>query len=263
MPSDSESAHNDAAARAASLSARAKDLQRAQAEVMDATVRQLRTLAQSAAVFFDRLPLMEFTPVLFPQNAWAIRRLRHRVLHRTVREDSSGMAIRALLLGRDGAMRMFIAQSAHADDLVAAMEPGVAIPLSVKRSVEAWTPTLRAAEFQPFDMLDKLWQTLDDVERQIAAAEQRVSAQRAALESGDRSALKAPPVTNQAATFQADTRNIVERIAVTSSEPRRAQSSRIVPIPEPNDPFDWDALAQVSTPTDANAAHAASNRTTE
>jgi MoxR-like ATPase len=89
MSSDSSAGRSDAAARAALLAARAKELRRSQQEVLGKTTRELTALAHAAVMFFPSLPLMEFSPALFPHTARSERHIRHRVLHRTISQDES------------------------------------------------------------------------------------------------------------------------------------------------------------------------------
>ena len=189
MAHDTTPVRHDAYARATALANRARELRRAQAEVQELTIREVQVLARAAASFFDAIPLVEFTTTLLPQSARGLRRIRHRVLHRTVQHTETGTLIRALLLGRDGALRLFSARSADSRDLLLILEPGRTLPVGVMRDVVDWTPTLRVPGFRPFEILDKLSHSLDAVEDQIGDAEQRVTVQKAALTSGDLSAL--------------------------------------------------------------------------
>lgn len=189
MATDTTPVRNDALARASSLANRARELRRAQSEVQDLTAREVQVLARTAAAFFDSIPLAEFTATLMPPTARGLRRIRHRILHRTIHNTEMGTLIRALLLGRDGNLRLFSARSADSRDLLLIMEPGRALPAGVMRDVVDWTPTLRVPGFRPFEILDRLSQSLDSVEEQIEDAEQRVEVQRKALASGDLSAL--------------------------------------------------------------------------
>ncbi len=189
MSTDTTPVRNDALARASSLANRARDLRRAQAEVKELTTREVQVLARTAASFFDAIPLAEFTSTLLPQSARGLRRIRHRILHRTIHNTNSGTLVRALLLGRDGSLRLFTARSADSRDLLLILEPGRSLPVGLMRDVVDWTPMLRVQGFRPFEILDKLSHALDAVEEQIGDAEQRVAVQRAALTSGDLSAL--------------------------------------------------------------------------
>ena len=186
---------NDALARATALANRARDLRRAQSEVQELTAREVKVLAHTAASFFDSIPLPEFTSTLLPQSARRLRRIRHRILHRTIHNTDTGTLIRALLLGRDGMLRLFSARSADSRELLLILEPGRTLPVGVMRDVVDWTPTLRVPGFRPFEILGKLSQSLDAVEDQIGEAELRVQVQKAALASGNLSALlTVPPV---------------------------------------------------------------------
>jgi hypothetical protein len=185
MSNDTTPVRNDALSRASTLANRARELRRAQAEVQELTLREVQVLARTAASFFDAIPLVEFTTTLLPQSARGLRRIRHRVLHRTIHHTETGTLIRALLLGRDGSLRLFSARSAESRDLLLILEPGRTLPVGVMRDVVDWTPTLRVPGFRPFDILDKLSHALDAVEEQIGDAEQRVQVQKAALQSGD------------------------------------------------------------------------------
>ncbi|MDZ7631251.1 MAG: hypothetical protein U5K74_07865 [Gemmatimonadaceae bacterium] len=189
MATETTPARNDALARASALANRARELRRAQAEVQALTAREVQVLARTAARFFDSIPLVEFTPTLLPQSARGLRRIRHRILHRTIHNTAMGTLIRALLLGRDGNLRLFSARSADSRDLLLIMEPGRSLPVGVMRDVVDWTPMLRVPGFRPFEILDRLSHSLDAVEEQIADAERRVQVQRAALTSGDLTAL--------------------------------------------------------------------------
>jgi hypothetical protein len=153
--------------------------------VQELTTREVQVLARTAASFFDSIPLVEFTTALLPQSARGLRKIRHRVLHRTVHNSDTGMLIRALLLGRDGGLRLFSARSADSRDLLLILEPGRTLPIGVMRDVVDWTPTLRVPGFRPFEILDRLSHSLDSVEEQLDDAEQRVQVQKAALASGD------------------------------------------------------------------------------
>ncbi len=180
---------NDALTRATALANRAKELRRAQTEVQDLTAREVQVLARTAASFFDTIPLDELTPTLLPKSDREVRKLRHRILQRTVQHFDGGTIIRALLLGRDGKLRLFSARSEDSRDLLLIMEPGRTLPAGVVREVVEWTPALRVTGFRPFDILDRLSTALDTVEEQIADAEHRVQVQKAALASGDLSVL--------------------------------------------------------------------------
>lgn len=223
MDTDTIPVRNDALARASALANRARDLRRAQAEVQDLTLREVQVLARTAASFFDSIPLAEFTATLMPQSARGLRRIRHRILHRTILNGDTGMLIRALLLGRDGNLRLFSARSADARDLLLILEPGRMLPVGVLRDVVDWTPTLRVPGFRPFEILDRLSQSLDAVEEQLADAETRVAVQKAALESGDLSTLRSAPVVPPAALSSPGM--IASRvIAPTASAPAREPS---------------------------------------
>jgi len=179
----------DALARATALANRARELRRAQVEVQDLTSREVQVMARTAASFFDAIPLPEFTSSLLPLAARQLRRMRHRILHRTVHTTASGTMIHAMLLGRDGVLRLFSARTADSRDLLLSLEPGRPLPPSVIRDVVVWTPTLRVAGFRPFEILEKLSGSLDAVEEQIADAEEKVQVQKQALTTGDLTAL--------------------------------------------------------------------------
>lgn len=213
MARASTEVRNDALARATALANRARELRHAQREVQELTTREVRVLATTAASFFESIPLPEFTSTLLPQSARGLRRIRHRMLHRTIHNTDTGTLIRALLLGRDGMLRLFSARSADSRDLLLILEPGRSLPVGVMREVVDWTPTLRIPGFRPFEILDRLSQSLDAVEEQLGEAEQRVQVQMAALTSGDLSALLAGPATPQ--LLLAST---VEQSAVASGE---------------------------------------------
>ncbi|HYW51785.1 MAG TPA: hypothetical protein VE861_14315, partial [Gemmatimonadaceae bacterium] len=179
MSPDADDLRSDALARANSLAARARGLRRAQAEVQAMTTREVQVLARTAASFFDAIPLAEFTPALLPQSARGLRRIRHRILHRTIHNTVTGTLIRALLLGRDGALRLFSARSPDSRDLLLILEPGRVLPVGVMRDVVDWTPMMRVPGFRPFEILEKLSNSLDAVEEQIKVAESRVQVQKA------------------------------------------------------------------------------------
>ncbi len=240
MAHDTTPLRNDALLRASLLANRARALRRAQSEVRELTTREVQVLARTAASFFDSIPLVEFTNTLLPQSARGLRRIRHRVLHRTVHHGETGTLIRALLLGRDGVLRLFSARSADSRDLLLILEPGRTLPVGVIRDVVDWTPTLRVPEFRPFEILDKLSHSLDAVEDQIGVAELRVRVQKAALVSGDLSALL-PATPHATARVSAVTAQRV--LAATASAASAGVDER--------DPFDiFDRVEAV-----ANAAH--------
>ena len=187
--SPATTARSDALSRASALASRARDLRRAQGEVQDLTSREVQMLARTAASFFDSIPLPEFTASLLPLSARQLRRMRHRILHRTVHTTASGTLIHAMLLGRDGVLRLFSARTADSRDLLRSLEPGRPLPSSVVRDVVEWTPTLRVSGFRPFEILEKLSGSLDAVEAQIADAEEKVQVQKQALATGDLTAL--------------------------------------------------------------------------
>ncbi len=227
MATDTTPVRNDALARASALANRARDLRRAQAEVQELTAREVQVLARTAASFFDSIPLAEFTATLMPQSARGLRRIRHRILHRTILNGDTGMLIRALLLGRDGNLRLFSARSADARDLLLIMEPGRTLPVGVLRDVVDWTPTLRVPGFRPFEILDRLSQSLDAVEEQLADAETRVAVQKAALKSGDLSTLRpAPAVASEETSSGAmiAPQSAPRALAATTSAPPREPS---------------------------------------
>jgi hypothetical protein len=193
MDTDTElsatTSRSDALSRATALANRARDLRRAQVEVQDLTSREVQVMARTAASFFDAIPLPEFTSSLLPLAARQLRRMRHRILHRTVHTTASGTMIHAMLLGRDGVLRLFSARTADSRDLLLSLEPGRPLPPSVVRDVVEWTPTLRVSGFRPFEILEKLSGSLDAVEEQIADAEEKVQVQKQALATGDLTAL--------------------------------------------------------------------------
>lgn len=224
MAQDATSLRNDALGRATALANRARELRRAQSDVQELTTREVQLLARTAASFFDSIPLVEFTPTLLPHSARGLRRIRHRVLHRTIHHTETGTLIRALLLGRDGALRLFSARSADSRDLLLILEPGRTLPVGVMRDVVDWTPTLRVPGFRPFEILDKLSHSLDAVEEQIGEAEHRVQVQKAALTSGDLSALLptlAQPISALAAAHEQRALSAVSG----TSEPAEAQAA--------------------------------------
>jgi hypothetical protein len=237
MSQDTTAVRNDAFTRASALANRARELRRAQSEVQELTTREVQVLARTASSFFDSLPLVEFTTTLLPQSARGLRRIRHRVLHRTIHHTETGTLIRALLLGRDGGLRLFSARSADSRDLLLILEPGRTLPVGVMRDVVDWIPTLRVPGFRPFEILDKLSHSLDAVEEQIGEAEQRVQVQKAALASGDLSLLlPTPPETS--ALPSPDTPR-----ALSAGPTAATQASAVSPAPAsqavtvPDDPF--------------------------
>lgn len=189
LASTTNPSRSDALARATALASRAKELRRAQVEVQDLTAREVQVMARTAASFFDAIPLPEFTASLLPTSARVLRRMRHRILHRTVHTTATGTMIHAMLLGRDGVLRLFSARTADSRDLLLSLEPGRGLPPTVIRDVVEWTPLLRVAGFRPFEILEKLSVSLDAVEAQIADAEEKVQVQKQALASGDLTAL--------------------------------------------------------------------------
>jgi len=189
MAADRTVADNHALARATSLVSRARKLRGAQAEVQELTAREVQLMARTAASFFDAVPLTEFAPRLFPPTARSARRTRHRIVHHTIQQQSASVLIRALLLGRDGVLRLFTARSAGARELLQLLEPGGMTSGTVVRDVVEWSPGMRVPGFRPFEILDKLSASLDVVDGQLAAAEARVQVQKAALVSGNLSAL--------------------------------------------------------------------------
>lgn len=194
------SARSGASARAAALTARARALGAAQAEVHSLTMTEIDALARAAANFFDALPLAEFSGTLLPASARGARRIRHKVLHQAMVADENGATLRALLLGRDAQLRMFSARSSVARDFMSAMEPGQGFMAGINRDVSEWTPRLRIPEFRPADILDRLSAALDEIEQRLAIAERRIAAQRDALAQGDldriRDSLGTSPVAN-------------------------------------------------------------------
>ncbi len=249
MATDTASVRNDALARATTLANRARDLRRAQSEVQELTSREVQVLARTAASFFDSTPLPEFTATLLPHSARGLRRIRHRILHRTIHNGDAGMLIRALLLGKDGNLRLFSARSADARDLMLIMEPGRSLPAGVVRDVVDWTPTLRIPGFRPFEILDKLSHSLDAVEEQIADAEHRVQVQKAALASGDLTALlPAVPAESESAVMSPTE---ASEPPALPAPPRRAIASVSETPREP-------ALPMAAAPEEAHAevAHA-------
>ncbi|MBC7842532.1 MAG: hypothetical protein H7099_09470 [Gemmatimonadaceae bacterium] len=255
MAQDTTTVPSDAYARATALATRARELRRAQVEVQELTIREVQVLARAAASFFDAIPLVEFTTTLLPQSARGLRRIRHRVLHRTVQHTETGTLIRALLLGRDGALRLFSARSADSRDLLLILEPGRTLPVGVMRDVVDWNPTLRVPGFRPFEILDKLSHSLDAVEEQIGVAEQRVTVQKAALTSGDLSALL-PVVAPSGNTLRAP-------------EPQRALSARgdTPAVAVARNPFDIfervEEVANASRPGTVSGARNEASRATD
>ncbi|MCC7055403.1 MAG: hypothetical protein IT355_19170 [Gemmatimonadaceae bacterium] len=244
MATDSAPTRSDAQARATSLVARARGLRRAQAEVQELTVREVQVMAKTAASFFDAIPLVELTPSLMPHTVRGLHRIRHRIVQRTIEETGSGMQIRALLLGRDGVLRLFSARSADSRDLLQILEPGRVLPAGVTRDVVDWSPLLRVDGFRPFEILDRLSASLDAVEQQITVAEERVQVQKAALTSGNLAVLK--PVAAPPRSVESVLRSL--GAGRTTGEPRPPLRIAQPPMVEP-DPL--DLFVQVEQVADA------------
>lgn len=232
----------DALARASVLARRSRELRQAQTEVQELTQRELTVLARTASAFFNSIALPEFTAFMLPQSARGLRRIRHRILHRTIQTSSTGTLIRAMLLGRDGVLRLFTARTADSRDLLAILEPGRTLPPGVVRDVQDWMPTMRVPGFRPFEMLEKLSGALDVVEEQLAEAEHRVQVQKTALVTGDLSTLFASAA---ASPLAADGTPPEEGAPVTSSS-----GSNGVRV---NDDL-TSRLAVVTTPSEADEA---------
>ncbi len=261
--STTNTARSDALARATALASRAKELRRAQVEVQDLTAREVQVLARTAAAFFDAVPLPEFTAALLPTSARALRRMRHRILHRTVHTTSTGTMIHAMLLGRDGVLRLFSARTADSRDLLLSLEPGRPLPPTVIRDVVEWTPTLRVAGFRPFEILEKLSGSLDAVEEQIAEAEEKVQVQKQALASGDltallpgradaRAPLALPAEIIDDSNERVDVRSSSPSPVVIPATPVRAAAVRATPAAAHGNalPFDiFDAVEAVAATT--------------
>jgi hypothetical protein len=237
-------------------------------EVQDLTAREVQVMARTAASFFDAVPLPEFTSALLPTAARQLRRMRHRILHRTVHTTSTGTMIHAMLLGRDGVLRLFSARTADSRDLLVSLEPGRALPPTVIRDVVEWTPTLRVSGFRPFEILEKLSTSLDAVEQQIADAEEKVQVQKQALASGDLKALlpsrvaRRPQATPRpaASSGDADAAGDDEADAYTPSpvviaavreHPHRVPAVEPMPLlADPSNPFDiFDVVEAVAATT--------------
>lgn len=269
--SPASTARSDALSRATALASRASELRRAQGEVQDLTSREVQMLARTAASFFDAIPLPEFTASLLPLSARQLRRMRHRILHRTVHTTASGTLIHAMLLGRDGVLRLFSARTADSRDLLRSLEPGRPLPSSVVRDVVEWTPTLRVSGFRPFEILEKLSRSLDAVEAQIADAEEKVQVQKQALATGDLTALlpgraergARPPVSSGtieaerdaelkmlAAFDAADAADAVQGVETVDA----VEASGVV---EPLDFLDEAAILEVLKPLDVASVPAA------
>jgi DNA-binding CsgD family transcriptional regulator len=222
------SVRSDALARATALASRAKDLRRAQVEVQDLTAREVQVMARTAASFFDAMPLPEFTASLLPTSARLLRRMRHRILHHTVHTTSTGTMIRAMLLGRDGVLRLFSARITDSRDLLLSFEPKRGLPPTVIREVAEWAPTLRVAGFRPFEILERLSGSLDAVEQKIADAEVKIQVQKQALASGDLKALlpgraeHRPHLQSATTAWDGD--------AVSAGEPVTSPSSNAVDV---------------------------------
>jgi hypothetical protein len=212
------SATKTALDRATELAGRARELRKAQEEVQELTAREVQILAKAVAAFFETVALPEFTMALLPLSARHLRRVRHRILHRTIDTTATGTQIRALLLGRDGGLRLFSARSIDARELLMVLEPGRQAPAGVLRDVIDWSPTLRVAGFRPFEILDRLSQALDGVEQQIEEAAMRVRVQKEALMRGDIASLL-PAATRQpvASPVSGDARAVGDAVATATS----------------------------------------------
>lgn len=258
MQTDSTTVRSEALARASALATRAKELRNAQHAVQEMTAREVQVLAHTAATFFETIPLPEFSPLLLPHHARGVRNIRHRIVHRTATDTTTGTIVRALLLGRDGTLRLFTARSPLSRDLLVALDPGRALPNAVLREVVDWSPMLRIPDFRPFEILDKLSQSLDAVEQRITNAEARVKAQRAALDSGDLSSLRPARTTPRSKPVERNERDATDSLVALAAplmipahptetnlkvipappEPEAADPS----IPSPDDSWDWDAV---------------------
>jgi hypothetical protein len=223
--------------------------------VKELTTREVQVLARTAASFFDAIPLAEFTSTLLPQSARGLRRIRHRILHRTIHNTNSGTLVRALLLGRDGSLRLFTARSADSRDLLLILEPGRSLPVGLMRDVVEWTPMLRVPGFRPFEILDKLSHALDAVEEQIGDAEQRVAVQKAALTSGDLSALL--PTGDESAAIGAPPVQLALPASTSPAPTPAAVPTRVAAPVIADDPlgmFDMvEAVAAAAAPRDITA----------
>lgn len=268
------SVRTDALARATTLANRARELRRAQVEVQDLTSREVQVMARTAASFFDAIPLPEFTAALLPTSARQLRRMRHRILHRTVHTTATGTMIHAMLLGRDGVLRLFSARTADSRDLLLSLEPGRALPATVIRDVVEWTPTLRVAGFRPFEILEKLSGSLDSVEAQIADAEAKVQVQKQALASGDLTALlparaeaRGAPVSTATVVAVDDSdmhgeagRGTQSPVVVSAASGRAASIPPVAVAsrqPPTSNPFDiFEAVEAVAATTGPRSPHA-------
>lgn len=260
----STAARSDALARATALAKRASDLRRAQVEVQDLTAREVQVMAKAAASFFEAIPLPEFSTALLPNSARTLRRMRHRILHRTVTTTMTGTMIHAMLLGRDGLLRLFSARTADSRDLLMSLEPGRPLPPTVIRDVVDWTPMLRVDGFRPFEILEKLSVSLDAVEEQIAEAEAKVQVQKQALATGDLKALlpmrgEKRETPQRAATTAPividESPAVIDEPVEMPSEPEVlddvvAVSAEIVPPPPPaKNPFDLFSAVEKAAAT--------------
>jgi DNA-binding CsgD family transcriptional regulator len=276
LASTTNPSRSDALARATALASRAKELRRAQVEVHDLTAREVQVMARTAASFFDAIPLPEFTASLLPTSARVLRRMRHRILHRTVHTTATGTMIHAMLLGRDGVLRLFSARTADSRDLLLSLEPGRGLPPTVIRDVVEWTPLLRVAGFPPFEILEKLSVSLDAVEAQIADAEEKVQVQKQALASGDLTALlptrpEAPRLPAGSSSEDLDdevdeSEDVVDvrtpsAVAIVVQDEPAAVTPAAAPViarPLPSNPFDIfdvvEAVAATASPRPASPA---------
>ncbi len=209
---------SDFAARAAALTARAAALGEAQAAVATAAHEEATALAGALVPFFDRLPLREFPGLLLPRTAQAERRMRHKVLRESRRQEGAGAEATFLLFGRDGVLRAFTLRSTSAldlDDTLATARPVG----EVRRELVEWTPRTRQLAHGAAEVLGVLTRLVDEVERRLAAAESRVAAQAIAFGSGDRARIAAslapaphapaPPAADATPSPGADSSSVV------------------------------------------------------
>jgi hypothetical protein len=189
MAAETNHVGSSALARATALAGRARELRHAQQEVQLLATREVEILAHAAAAFFELVPLAEFTRNLLPPSARALRRIRHRILHRKIDEAETDTAISVLLLGHDGGLRFFTARAIDARELLQVFGPNESLPAGVLREVFDWTPRCTIDGFRPFEILERLTRALDVVEEHVNDAVARVRVQRDALARGDIAAL--------------------------------------------------------------------------
>ncbi|MCU0619036.1 MAG: hypothetical protein MUF40_03905 [Gemmatimonadaceae bacterium] len=215
------SAAQPATHRVAALAARAAALGEARAAVVSVARAEAATLGAAAAAFFEQLPLRDFPGTLLPRGAQAERRVRHKVLRESRRQDERGTTVALLLLGRDARLRTFMARSTSARDLDDTFATGRPTG-EVRRELVDWNPDGRGVAFATTEVLGGLSSLLDDVERRLVAAESRLAVQARAFASGDTAriaAALAPPDARRPAVAPAEPSVPVEAIVPSDATP--------------------------------------------